>query len=229
MRCSAQPRLRRLLFGIFVPVYFLQVGCQESPREETEEAISEDATVLELMTTHISPKKLVETIIALPEEEVEAQWAAYRDAFGHKSRERRRAEIDRFDSVGDGVIDPEQMEDFVEAEKTLRREQTQNLREYLLAQYDTNEDGQLTRGEMEEVLAAFRRISALERNSDREKLARKTLELRVFDWENNGVLNPSEWVAAGRLRREAFRDGDPDEVITIPTPVRRRAVRTTNQ
>ncbi|MCH8541808.1 MAG: hypothetical protein LAT58_13720 [Opitutales bacterium] len=217
----------RCLLGFFMVSVLVWSGCGETPEEEEppvdeEAALSEDATTVDLLHTNIDPMELMEKVLALSEEEAEAQWAEFTERFDGREREHRRALINEFDSVGDGVVDPEQLDDFVEAEDALRRQQTQNLREYLLEQYDANGDGRLSRAELEEVFAAFRKIASLPSNSQREILARKSLELRLFDWENKGFLTPSEWVAAGRLRSEAFRAGEPDDTITIPVPVRPR-------
>lgn len=231
----------RVIQVIALLIGLLGIGCQEEPEKDHSRElvdsgllhekgfIMEEALDLVLWNTSIDPKLLVETVLALSEEEVETQWAEYLDRFRGRERERHLAFIAQFDSVGDGVVDPDQLDDFVEAEAAIRRKQTQDLREYLLEQYDANGDGRLSRAELEEVFAAFRKIATLPSNSPREILARKTLELRLFDWEDKGFLTPSEWVAAGRLRREAFRGGDPDDTIAIPTPIRRRRIPTSSE
>ena len=197
----------------------------EQPAEEPVQGES----AVDWVHSSMEPGELMDRILALSDEEVETDWAKIQERLESGGREYRQQLVRSFDSVGDGVVDPSQLDDFVEEENRIRRQQSADLRAYLLEQYDADGDGRLMRAELKEVFEAFRRITDLERNSEREKLARISLELRLFDWENKGFLTPSEWVAAGRLREEAFRDGDPDDVISIPTPVRPRRVQRSSE
>ena len=151
----------------------------------------------------------------------EEQWPAIVKLNLAAHMRKRHAQQAPFTIDGHPDVDPQFMTGFLAARKVQQVAQGVGLRARLLAQFDANEDGLLSRAEIEPLIAEIRPWAHLEFDNPRRNFERWKFGLRHCDLDGDRllfgheILYESALVGAGNPRYESR---SPESIMPFPIP-----------